>query len=208
MAFSPRLIALSALGAAPLLLFSGCGGSASEARQTVVAIQPTSYVTLEPITTTTTTTTLPGATTPGGGTSPTEQEYTIQAGDYLSKIADLYGVANEDICNYNQWTDCVDPPHLLLPGDKIKIPPNASVPGSGGTDTGVDTGATNPPTPTTEAPASVACTYTIAAGDTPSQVAGKHGISFNELQRANPQMDMSTTFVVGDTINIPEPGTC
>lgn len=208
MAFSPRLIALSALGAAPLLLFTGCGGSASEARQTVVAIQPTSYVTLEPITTTTTTTTLPGATTPGGGTSPTEQEYTIQSGDSLSKIASLYDVAIEDICAYNQWADCIEPLHLLLAGDKVKIPPNASVPGSGGTDTGVDTGATNPPTPTTEAPASVACTYTIAAGDTPSEVAGKHGISFSDLQSANPQMDMSVTFLPGDTINIPEPGTC
>jgi LysM repeat protein len=82
---------------------------------------------------------------------------------------------------------------------------------TGGGDTGVDTGATNPPadsTPDTEAPAGVACTYTIVGGDTPSQVASNRGVSLDELQAANPSMDFSTTFVVGDTINIPEPGTC
>ena len=60
--------------------------------------------------------------------------------------------------------------------------------------------------PTADAPAGVACTHTIVAGDTPSQVAGKYGVSLDELPAANPSMRLRrTTFVVGDTINVPEP---
>ena len=157
-------------------------------------------------------------TVPGGEISPVEQLYTVVSGDSVYRIAGLHDIDPVTLANYNGWSEGIN--HPLNVGDQVKIPPNSKVPGTGssdtgggdtGGDTGVDTGATNPPadsTPDTEAPAGVACTYTIVSGDTPSQVAGKRGVSLDELQAANPSMDFSTTFVVGDTINIPEPGTC
>lgn len=78
------------------------------------------------VSTTTSTTVLvddpPDAT---GERSAVEQAYVIQAGDSLSGIAAAFGVDMETICSYNSWPDCVDPPHLLLPGDEIRIPPDA-----------------------------------------------------------------------------------
>lgn len=214
MAISPRSSVITALVGGSLLLVTGCGGEATGARTTIGTVQTTSYVVEDPVTTTTTTTLPTGVTVPGGEISPVEQSYVIVSGDSIYRIAELHGITPDVLINYNGWTDGLG--HFLVVGETVLIPPNSKVPGAapadtGGGDTGVDTGATNPPadtTPDTEAPAGIACEYTIVAGDTPSQVAGKRGVSLDELQAANPSMDFSTTFVVGDTINVPEPGTC
>lgn len=50
--------------------------------------------------------------------------YAIQPGDSLNSIGKMFGVDVETMCAYNQWTDCIDPPHVLLPGELIEIPPS------------------------------------------------------------------------------------
>lgn len=57
---------------------------------------------------------------------PGEQEYTVQAGDSLASIADRYGITLEQLINYNEFDDGAD--HVLLPGDRLLVPPGALVP--------------------------------------------------------------------------------
>jgi len=188
-------------GVGPLLLAAGCGDSSGDgARSTISPIQPSSYVTILPATTTTTTTIFIDPAAPQEGQiSPVEQNYEIQAGDSLSKIASQFDITMDVLINYNGWTDGTD--HFLLPGEVILIPPNTPV-----LVTGVDTPTDDP---VTAAPDDgLACTHTIAAGENPTRVAAKYGLTFDQLQLANPFIDFYQSFTVGDTINIPEPGTC
>jgi LysM repeat protein len=55
-----------------------------------------------------------------------EQEYTVQAGDNLAKIADRFQVSVGIVANYNEWPDGSN--HLLLPGETILIPPGGAIP--------------------------------------------------------------------------------
>ena len=213
------------LGVAAMALLSGCGSSDGEAAgsgDTLQYVPTTSYALKAPATTTTTTTLAPGATPPAGGTVPTEQTYTIRAGDSLSRIAGLYDVTMDQIVAYNGWEDGIN--HFLLPGEAILIPPGAAVAGStqtetatdagsgdtGSTDTGStdtgdagDTGDTEEETATGEG-----CTYTIEAGDYPGTVASDFGITVDQLQAANPSRDFSVWFLATATINIPPEGDC
>ena len=59
-------------------------------------------------------------------TTPAEQLYIVVAGDSLMLIGQRYSVAAEVIANYNGWVDCLD--HAIVPGDRVLIPPGASVP--------------------------------------------------------------------------------
>ncbi len=134
----------------------------------------------------------------------------IQANDTLFKIATLYDVEIETICSYNSWSECIDPPHLLLPGDEIQIPPDALVPDPGAstatetpTETPTDSGDTSEETET-----GTGCTHTIAAGENPTKVANQYDLTYEQLQAANPGMDFTTTFVVGDVLTIPPEGNC
>ena len=52
-----------------------------------------------------------------------------------------------------------------------------------------------------------ACEHTIVAGENPSKVATKYGITVDELRAANPGGVMDT-FLVGAVLNIPSNGTC
>jgi LysM repeat protein len=191
---------------APLLLAAGCGSSTGDgARSTVTPIQPSSYVTIEPATTTTSTTLAPNATTPGGGgISTVEQTYVVVGGDSLSKIASLYGITIDVLCNYNGWTDC--PGHLLLPGDPVLIPPNTPVAGgSGGSVPPSGSGGT----PTTAPPPSgVGCQHVVVQGDNPTRVAKKYGITVDELAAANADNPAYNTFLIGSQLTIPANGTC
>lgn len=216
MAISPRPSLISALvGGSLLLLLAGCSGEASGARTTIGTVQTTSYVVEDPVTTTTTTTLPSGVTVPGGEISPVEQSYVIVSGDSIYRIADLHGITPDVLINYNGWTDGLG--HFLVVGETVKIPPNSKVPGTGssdtgGGDTGVDTGGgdtgvdtgTSPPT---SAAGGTACQHTIVAGENPSKVANKYGITVDELRAANPGGVMDT-FLVGAVLNIPSNGTC
>ena len=75
---------------------------------------------------------LPNGTVPCATTMPTwpvtmgEQEYTVQSGDNLAKIADRFRMSVEIIINYNEWSDGSN--HLLVPGETVLIPPGGAIP--------------------------------------------------------------------------------
>lgn len=211
-----RGVVAAALACAPLVLLSACGtsgGSAEGARSTLQYVPTTNYVLREPATTTTTTA-APAAETPAGGTSPGEQTYQIQANDSLSKIASRFEVEMQAICDYNQWSTCINPPHLLLPGDEILIPPLAATVSStddGDTEAAVaadDSIDTDDDGADADDEAGEGCTYTIEANDTPAGVASDYDITFQQLQAANPSRDFQSWFLVGASINIPPEGSC
>ncbi len=204
----PRTLAFAALAASPVLSLTSCGGDAEGARTTLGTVQTTSYVVEDPVTTTTTTT-LP--TTPiEGQVSPTEQIHVVVAGDSLSKISSLYGITLDALINYNEWTEGIN--HFLLPGDEVKIPPNAKVPSA------------TPDTPDTQAPSSggggggtpsqtttpsgVGCTHVIESGDNPTRVANKYGITVDELAAANAGNPAYQNFLIGSSLSIPANGSC
>src|SRR5687767_9126750 len=96
-----RPLGVIALGLAPAVLITACGGDDDATENTpVVAIQPSSYVTKEPATTTTT---LVSAVPEEGGISAVEQLYTVVAGDAVSSIANRFGITMEELANYNEW---------------------------------------------------------------------------------------------------------
>lgn len=206
-----RGVVAAALACVPLVLLSACGssgGSAEGARSTLQYVPATNYVLREPATTTTTTTTVPGVTE--GARADAEQTYVIKAGDGLFAIANQFDVEMQLICDYNGWSECGGQ-KLLLPGDEILIPPNAAVAGSASDEAAADAedsidtaddGADD------EAAAGQGCTYTIEAGDTPGGVASDYGITFQQLQAANPSRDFQSWFLVGASINIPPDGSC
>lgn len=206
MARSPRPFVLAALMVGPLALLAGCGASATGARTTVQPVQPSSYVVQEPVTTTTSTTAPPIATTPAGQISATEQIYTIVANDSISKIAGLHQISMDDLVNYNGWTDGLN--HVLIPGQTVKIPPNALVPGTGTADTGgadAGTGGGDVAAPATAAPTE-GCTHTIESGENPTRVANEYDITVDQLREVNP--GVIDTFIVGQTLVIPPGGDC
>lgn len=208
MQITPRAVVLAAFGVGPLLLASGCGGSTpTGAGATIANIQPTSFVEIPPATTTTTATTVPQGDLVAGTRSPAEQTYEIKGGDSLGKIAGLYDISLEQLINYNQFADGAN--QLILPGQTIKIPPDALVPG---TATQTETADDPEPDPADDDTAvdtatGVGCTHTIAQGEFPNKVARQYDITTDELFAANPGGVMDT-FLVGATLNIPAGGTC
>ena len=54
-----------------------------------------------------------------------EQRYEIQVGDSLASIAETFEITIEQLIAYNELVDGLD--HVLLPGNEIRIPPNAAI---------------------------------------------------------------------------------
>jgi LysM repeat protein len=211
MALPPRVLLFTALAAAPALLISGCGEDETGSRTTLAEVQASSYVVRDPVTTTTTTT-VPTVVDPDGGTvDPNEQTYTVQSGDSVFRIAGIHDIEPEMLANYNSWPEGIS--HNLLPGDIIKIPPGAKVPGTGDTETGDGSDATATDTEpdtadTTEAAAGVGCQHTVVAGDNPSRLAEQYEVTLDELNAVNADNAAYRRFLIGDLINIPANGTC
>jgi LysM repeat protein len=209
MQITPRAVVLAAFGVGPLLLAAGCGGTTpTGAGATIANIQPTSFVEIPPATSTTTTTTVPQGELVEGTRSPTEQSYTIQAGDSLGRIASLHDITLEQLINFNQFPDGAN--QLILPGDVIKIPPDALVPGTGtATETETETAGETETEDTGEATETgdgCPTTYVIKEGDTVrSRVAEQFGITFQEMDAANANTPGYDSFIPGTEIVIPCP---
>ena len=62
---------------------------------------------------------IPEQTVPEESTAPTEAEYIVAPGDYLSTISAKYGMHHTRLAAYNG----ILPPYEIHPGDVIKIPP-------------------------------------------------------------------------------------
>ena len=205
-----RALATVALACVPIAAVSACGdasGGGEGASATLLYTPATNYGLKEPATTTTTTTTLVPVAPPAGGTSPDEQTHTIAAGDSLFGIATLYDVTPELICTYNGWTDCIDPPHLLLPGDQILIPPGSAVPGGSSTESS-ETDTIDSDTDGAAAEEQIACQHTVVSGDTPIRISEQYDVELRALELANLSNPAWSHFQIGSQINIPASGSC
>ncbi|MEX2253281.1 MAG: LysM peptidoglycan-binding domain-containing protein [Thermoleophilaceae bacterium] len=211
-----RALGLISVGLGPVILLAGCGEQETGARTTLNSIQPSSYVVRPPVTT------QPPdeeADTDDGvdedGRSDLPQEYTVQAGDFPLRIANLYDISLEELAAFNDWTP---PNYAEFPniGDTVGIPPGALVPGAGG-GTGGDAGeGGNGDGGESVVPGEVPSTtlaggdgecvpgeHVIVEGDIPVRVAEQYDISLEQLQAANSGNPAFESFIVGETIRIP-----
>ena len=134
-----------------------------------------------------------------------EFTHTIVAGDFLRRIADTYGVEIDDIVGANEWEDGRD--HLLLPGDEIYLPADATRPTSttvsaASGDDGDTEGGANGPSAGGEdldnvcAAGQMADVYERGDGETIDEVASSFGITPSELQLANAGQSFDSLDVV------------
>jgi LysM repeat protein len=192
-------MAFLVFGVGPLLLAAGCGSTETGSRTTLASIQPSSYVTILPVTTTTT---IPVPTTIADGTSAEAQVYTVVAGDSVFKIAELFGVPPDVLASFNQWPLGIQ--HPIFGGDIVNIPPGASLPGA---DSGQVAGGQTGSDPEA-APTGAGCQHTIVLNENPSRVANRYEITVDELRAANASSNVINTFNVGQVLNIPANGNC
>lgn len=108
------------------------------------------------------------------------QSHTVEPGDSLSYIANLYGSTVDEIVSLNGIVN----PNLIIIGEKLEVP------GTGG-----DAPAEAPP-------ATSQTTYTIEDGDTLSHIADKFGVSVEEIADANGIEDWGY-IISGHTLVIP-----
>ncbi len=110
----------------------------------------------------------PETTTPRGETTT----YTVVAGDALSVIARRFGVSMQEIMRLNHISD----PDTIRVGQRIELPGSIDL-SQPRTETRLET------TPAREVAAGE--TYVVQAGDSLSVIAHRHGVSQQELMRAN-----------------------
>jgi LysM repeat protein len=108
--------------------------------------------------------------------------YTVAPGDTFSGLADRAGVTQLALSRLNPHVD----PQLLYVGQTLFVPIAGDAPSARGA----------VPTVTTTAP------YTVAPGDTATDIADDFGISLSALRDANPGVDLSFVFV-GQEIQVP-----
>ncbi|MBN2542373.1 LysM peptidoglycan-binding domain-containing protein [bacterium] len=93
-------------------------------------------------------------------------EYVVKKNDTLSEIADNAGVSVKDLSQANS----INANSTIHPGQKLKVPGE----------------------PETEV--STVSTYTVRVGDTPSEIAERHGISLSQLLSLNNLTENSTIY--------------
>jgi LysM repeat protein len=97
--------------------------------------------------------------------------YVVKSGDTLGHISLLFGVSLADLRNWNQLKN-----DKIFVGQQLNIQKNSVV--------------SPPPPPTSTAtsgttPASTTSTYVVKSGDTLGSIAGKNGLSVNDLRTFN-----------------------
>jgi LysM repeat protein len=195
------LLVVALLGAVTL---SACGEDELATRTTLAPIQPSSYVVRDPVMTSTTlgeSETEPASLVNAEGRSQVEQEYLIKAGDSVSLIASLYGITGDEIARYNDWPNGVQ--QAIFPGQTIRIPPLALVPGTAQAPVVNEDGT---PTQTSVAVAAEECLegiYVLRSGDTPSLVARNFEVTLDALNFANRNTAGYGSFIVGTRVRIP-----
>jgi LysM repeat protein len=135
------------------------------------------------------------------GRSQVEQEYQIKAGDSVSLIASIYGITGDEIARYNDWPNGIQ--QAIFPGQTIRIPPLALVPGAGQTPVVNEDGT---PTQTSVAVAAEECLegiYVLQSGDMPIRIAERFGVTLDALNYANRNTSGYGAFIVGTRVRIP-----
>lgn len=197
-------VAAGGLVAVALFALSACGTptSASAPPGTMAALNTPNYVTIAPVTTVAPTT--PPSGPAAGGVTVTETIHKVLENESLGIIAKKYQISVDDLVEYNGFDS---PSHVIHPGDEIKIPPGATLPGtsSGSSDSSDSSDDSGSSTESTEP--GEGCTYKIVANDNPSKIAKKFGITLEQLKAAN-SADVMGTFLVGAELTIPPPANC
>lgn len=211
-----RTFGFAAIGSSLLLagLLSACGDDEPDAEAMV--IQPSSYSTI--VSTTSAAAAAPSGSTPAGGTVAGTQVYIVQSGDFLSGIADDYGIPPESIAAFNDWDDGIE--HPIHPDQTINIPPGAQVPdpddednedsdsdedtqAEDSADTEAEQEEVDPDDPPRCADGTRQGTYTIEAGDIPANVAASLDVTVDQLNEANANTPGYRAFIVGADILVP-----
>ena len=188
--------------AAACLLLTACGTEDDNARSPMQPVQPTSYVTLVPVTTPPPTEAPPVTTLPAeGAINPNEQEYVVVPNDGEGKIASMFGITVDQLYEYNGWP--AEPRHTFHVDDVVRIPPNSKQPGSGAAADGGTATATG-----TTAPAQAGCMHEVVANDNPSRLAEKYDVPLPALAQANAGNPAWNHFQLGSEIIIPGGGDC
>jgi len=121
---------------------------------------------------------VPSSGTPGTGTSvPTGTSYIVQSGDYLSRIAQKYGVTVAALMSLNGITNA----NLIFVGQRLVISGST---GTTATPVPTSTGATATPTPAAP-PATGGTTYVVQRGDTLWGISMKFSVSIASIKTAN-----------------------
>lgn len=108
------------------------------------------------------------------------QQYVVQPGDTLFRIARRFGVTVQAILTINPE---IRDPNVIFVGQIINIPVTV----------------TPPPTPPPVAPGR----YVVQRGDTLSAIARRFGVTLAALIAANPQIRDPNLIFPGQIINIP-----
>ena len=113
---------------------------------------------------------------------PTNQYYTVKAGDSVWLIADKYGISMDQL---RQWNGIKN--NMIHPGDRLIVKK-----GSGATTSTPSTSkpapttpSNKPSTPNTNQTTSKNQYYTVKAGDSVWLIADKYGISMDQLRQWN-----------------------
>lgn len=133
----------------------------------VVVISPTPTPTVAP------------TSTPTPPPTPTPKTHTVRPGEFLSVIADFYGVSMSAIIEIND----IPNPDDLPAGQVLILPPEAEVPAE------------------TELPA----TYIVRPGETLSGIAVVLGVTIEELMAAN-EIENPDNIFAGQALNVPGGG--
>ena len=149
---------------------------------------------------------------PAGGTVAGTQVYEVQSGDFLSGIADDYGIPPESIANFNQWEDGIEHVHPPGPADQHPAWRRRCRDADDEEDSGDDEDSEDDPTrprttrrprrrriPTIRAVPTVTRqgTYTIEEGDIPANVAESLDVTVDQLNEANANTPGYGAFIVG-----------
>jgi len=128
----------------------------------------------------------------------------ISVGETLGGIAKRYGVSLSAVQAANPQIKNVN---LIFAGQRLNIPRGPGSFGSVGNALGASgaLGGVGGTVGTTNL-SSQTKVYTVAAGDTLSSIAQRHGVSLGELKAANPQILDANRIYIGDQIIIPRSG--
>jgi LysM repeat protein len=126
--------------------------------------------------------------------------YTVQVGDWLSKISRQFGVTNQALLDANPNLNL----SVLIPGQVLNIPG-----GVGGGSQSTPTKTTQAPNPTStpvpSTPRTGKTTYTVQFGDWLSKIARQFGVTNQAILAANPDLNPNL-LVPGQVITIPVAG--
>ncbi|MGM8140023.1 LysM peptidoglycan-binding domain-containing protein [Enterococcus italicus] len=111
-------------------------------------------------------------------TASTTTTYTVVKGDYLSKIANKYGVTVAQLKSWNNLSS-----DLILIGQKLKV--NATTSAASTNTASTSTASTTNTTTNTTAPTTTTTTYTVVKGDYLSKIANKYGVTVAQLKSWN-----------------------